>query len=402
MRQLFRRPPRGRSGPWLVALGIAIALAIQPMWADTTAAGIAGLLAITFLAAARWRLTWSPVVVLVWSSLALRWSNQNQIGSDVADVTRGAIQHLLNGGNPYGFGYLVSRPPGAPFPYGPVDLVWTLPFFRNPIVLEVLVSVGITLYLAWRAGHGRPVGLAIFAMAPPLVITAVNGSNDTSAGLFILLAIVVASRRPILGAALLAVAVAYKPYAIAFAPPLLLWAGVPAALAFVAASLVAWSPVIFSWGVGTYLRSLAMAQDTHLRMPYWSLGAIIDPFVPDWVARWLETLRYVLGGAVAVFGALRIRSIDGVIAVGSISFIVAQFGGYFGSFVYLAAIAPVLCWRIDDWLHAVLPDVSRAYAGIAPSPSPLVTEPVFRPVRPAPLPQPGFGGAARSTRNPVV
>ena len=68
----------------------------------------------------------------------------------------------------------------------------------------------------------------------------------------------------------------------------------------------------------------------------------------------------------AVIGGLRVRSIDGVIVVGSLAFVLAQFGGYFGSYVYIAAIAPVLCTRVDDWLRMLLPELAHAY-GEAPA-----------------------------------
>jgi hypothetical protein len=418
MRRHFRLPPRGRSGAWLFALGIALVLAVQPLWPDRTAVGVAGAIAVTFLLATRWQLRWLPVAVLVTSAISLRWSTFGDVASDVTDVTRAAITTALQGGNPYGIGYAVSNPPGAPFPYGPVDLAWYAPFVGNPILLEVLVSVGLTLYFGFRAANGRPVGLAIFALAPPLVLTTVNGSNDTSAGLFILLALAVAGRRPAAGAALLAVAVAFKPYAIAWVPPLVAWAGAPAFVAFAGASVVAWAPVLFNWGVGSYARSLGMAQETHLRQSYWSLGAIVDGIAPDFVARSLETLRYVASGAVAILGGLRVRSIDGVIAVGTVAFVIAQFGGYFGSYVYLGAVAPVLCWRIDDWLRRALPEIARAYGAAHPTQgrpwarSPRRPASVFERVRPVPRATPHHALHAaphapswrtdRETRNPVV
>jgi hypothetical protein len=120
--------------------------------------------------------------------------------------------------------------------------------------------------------------------------------------------------------------------------------------------------VLFVWGPASYLKSLVMAQETHFRQAYWSLGAILDGIAPDAVARALETVRYLVSGAVAVVGGWRVRSIDGVILVGTKVFLIAQFGGYFGSFVYLAAVAPILCWRVDDWLRRGLPEVVRAYA----------------------------------------
>lgn len=376
MSRLLRLPRRGRSGAWLFALGIALVLAIQPNWPDRTAITVAGAIGLTLIAAARWQLRWLPVVVLVGCGIALRLAMFHTPGSDVSDVTRVAIMTVQYGGDPYGVGYIASRPAGAPFPYGPLALLWYLPSLQDPTLMEFGVSVALLLYFAVRAGNGRPMGLALFALAPPLVLATVDGSNDTSAGLLILAALVVAERRPIAGAAILGAAVAFKPYAIAWAPPLFLWAGLSSMVAFLAASVVAWSPVLFVWGPGSYLRSLVMAQETHLRQPYWSLGAIFDAFAPG-SGRVLETVRYFLSGLIAVVGGWRVRSIDGVIVVGAVVFVVAQFGGYFGSYVYLAAVAPILCWRVDDWLRRGLPEIIHAYGAHVPAaarraPSPVV------------------------------
>ena len=363
MSRLLRMPPRGRSSAWLFALGIAVVLGIQPIWPDRTAIGVAGALVLTLIASARWQLRWVPVIVLVGCGIALRLATFHSDASDVSDVTRVAIMTMQNGGDPYGVGYISSRPTGAPFPYGPVALLWYLPFVQDPTLMEFGVSMALLGYFAYRAGNGRPLGLAIFALAPPLVLATTDGSNDTSAGLLILAALVVAVRRPVIGAVILAAAVSFKPYAIAWVPPLVIWAGIPTLISFLVASVVAWSPVLFLWGPASYLRSLAMAQETHLRQAYWSLGSILDGFAPS-VGRAMETIRYFVSGAVAVFGGLRVKTIDGVIVVGSIVFVIAQFGGYFGSYVYLAAVAPILCWRVDDWLRRGLPEVMRAYAEV--------------------------------------
>ena len=378
---LLRFPPRGRSGAWLFALGLALVLAVQPIWGDRTAVGVAGALALALVAAARWQLRWSPVIVLVLCGLALRLSVAGDHASDVSDVTRSAIIAALGGDDPYGIGYLSSRPIGSPFPYGPVVLLWYLPAFQDPAIIEFVVSIALLVFFGYRAGKGQPVGLAIYALAPPLVLAAMDGSNDTSAGLLIMAALIVGANRPAVGAGLLAVAVAFKPYAIAWLAPLVMWAGLPTLAAFAVASLVVWSPVLFVWGPGTYLTSLAMAQETHLRQAYWSLGSIIDGIVPRAGARALETLRYLAAGAVAIWGGRRVRTIDGVILVGTVVFLIAQFGGYFGSYVYLAAVAPILCWRIDDWLRRGLPEVVRAYAE--------VPDVARRLRRPAVVPTPG-------------
>jgi hypothetical protein len=357
-------PARGRSGPWIVALGVALVLAVQPIWRDSVAVAVAGALALTMVAAARWQLRWIPVLVLLGCAVSLRLSAFGAPASDVADTTSAAIQVMLNGGDPYGLGYAVSRPAGAAFPYGPVALAWYLPLWWDPTLMELAVSGFILGWLGLRAANGRPLGLAIFAVAPPLVLASVDGSNDTTAGLMILGAMAVATRRPAAGAAILAIAVAFKPYAVAWVPALLLWAGIPAVIAFVSASVIAWGPVLFLWGPGSYLKSLAMAQETHLRASYWSVAAILDGISPGLAPRALESIRYLISGAVAVVGALKVRTLDGVIIVGTMAFVLAQFTGYFGSYVYLAAIGPLLCWRVDDWLRIGLPELTRAYGAV--------------------------------------
>jgi hypothetical protein len=402
--KLPRLPERGRSGPWIVALGVALVLAIQPIWRDSVAIAVAGAIALTLAAAARWQLRWLPVAVLIACGAALRLSAYGNEASDVSAVTSAAIQVMLAGGDPYGLGYLVSRPAGAAFPYGPVALLWYLPTWWDPVLIELAVSGVLMGWLGLRAAKGRPLGLAIFALAPPLVLATVDGSNDTTAGLMILAAIAVAARRPAVGAAILAIAVAFKPYAVAWVPALLLWSGVPALLAFIGASVVAWGPVLFIWGPGSYLKSLAMAQETHLRSSYWSVAAILDGIAPGLAPRALESIRYLISGAVAVVGALRVRTLDGVIVVGTAAFVLAQFTGYFGSYVYIAAVAPLLCWRVDDWLKMGLPELTRAY-GAVPGigrrigrPEPVVAPSGARsgpvPAHPLPHAQPQVGPAA--------
>jgi hypothetical protein len=395
IRRLLRLPPRGRSGPWILALAIGLLLAIQPIWPDNYGIGVSLTLGVGLIAAARWKLTWAPVFIVLICGVGLRWATANLASSDVADVTTAAIRTMLRGWDPYGIGYVVSRPAGASFPYGPVALLWYLPMFRDPTQIEVFSSLALMGFFGIRAAMGRPLGLVLFALAPPLVLATVDGSNDTSAGLLILIALGLAAKRPVIGAAALAVAVAFKPYALAWLPPLALWAGVPAVLGFAAASVVAWSPVLFIWGVGSYLKSLSIAQQTHMREAYWSVASIWDGLLPGAAPRALETIRYFLSAAVAVVGGLRVKTIDGVIVVGTLAFVIAQFGGYFGSYVYVAAVAPILCYRVDDWLRTMLPELARAYDETAVAErrlpraaAPTAPAPLPAPLQPAPSPAP--------------
>jgi hypothetical protein len=45
-----------------------------------------------------------------------------------------------------------------------------------------------------------------------------------------------------------------------------------------------------------------------------------------------------------------------------------MFGGYWGSYAYLGAIAPIICWRLDDWLGIPAPSMiaSAPWAPKAP------------------------------------
>src|SRR4029079_12909385 len=227
MKRVLRLPSRGRSGTWLVALGIGLVMALQAIWKDNYAIGVTGLIALTLIACARWQLRWVPVVIVILCGVMLRWSVSNNHASDVSDVTRAAIMVMTHGANPYGIGYMASNPPGAAFPYGPIDLLWYLPFLQDPTQVEMLVTFALLGYFGIRAGTGRPIGLVIFALAPPLILASVDGSNDTSPGLFILVALALAAKRPLLGAGVLGIAVAFKPYALAWLPALAVWGGCP-------------------------------------------------------------------------------------------------------------------------------------------------------------------------------
>src|SRR5207247_11480370 len=142
-----------------------------------------------------------PVFALVPCAAGLRWARSNAEASAVAAVTTAAIRAVLRGADPYGIGYAASRPVGASFPYGPVALLWYFPIFRDPTQIESLVSLALMGFFGVRAAQGRPLGLVVFALAPPLVLASVDGSNDTSAGLLILVALALAAKRPMLGAA---------------------------------------------------------------------------------------------------------------------------------------------------------------------------------------------------------
>ena len=264
---------------------------------------------------------------------------------------------MLAGLSPYGVGYAESRPAGAPFPYGPLAILWYVPVADLPRLAELMSASLIASVLALQ---GRFLGLAIYAATPAIVNTSVDGSNDTTLGLLLALTFGLATFRPILAGAVLAAAVAFKLSALAWVPAFLVWGGWRVAAAFGVASVVAWSPVLLVWGPASFIDSAVKANAIHRDM-VWSLGGILREWIGDAAAKGLDTLRFAFGGLAAV-GTLpfirsgerseadRLGSLDRVIVVGTLVYLVTLFSGTWATFAYFAAIAPILCLRVDDWL----------------------------------------------------
>src|SRR5688572_18355254 len=111
----------------------------------------------------RWRVAPFAILGLLFAGLELRLAYFGSGFSDVLIVTQAAIEQVLAGGNPYGHGYAETVPPGAPYPYGPLALLWYLPALGEPRAMEVLSAAVVLGLLAVR---GRLLGLAIYACAP--------------------------------------------------------------------------------------------------------------------------------------------------------------------------------------------------------------------------------------------
>jgi hypothetical protein len=338
----------------------------------------------------------ATILMLLIGALATRYEIREQVGSDVLDVTAAAIDRVLAGLNPYGVSYEESRPPGSPYPYGPLALLWYVPVTHMPRLAELLSASLIVLVLALQ---GRLLGLAIYAATPALVHTSVDGSNDTTLGLLIALTFLLASHRPALAGVVLAGAVAFKLSAAAWVPAFLVWGGWRVAAAFGGASALFWSPVLFVWGPAAFVQSTAQANAMHRDM-VWSIGAVLRDWLGEATVRVLDTLRFAFGGLTALVTLPFIRrgdrggapnrteapnraeepnrteapnrseapnqaeALDRVIVAGTLVYLVTLFGGTWATFAYFAAIAPVLCLRVDDWLGLpTMPLVERAPAG---------------------------------------
>jgi hypothetical protein len=286
----------------------------------------------------------AAIVLLVLAGLAFRLTHLDERGSDVLETTRAAIALVLEGGNPYGHGYAESRPPGAPFVYGPLALAW---YALLPRAIELIAS---SVVLVALAATKRLLGLAFFALWQPLAILASDGSNDSSAGLLILGALVLAERAPRWGAAALAMAVAFKPYALAFLPPLIAFGGIGVLLPFVAVSVVAWTPVVALWGLESVLVSFRMAMDIH-GAPWYSLAAFLQP--PASTRPVFAILQVALGTLASVGSLIWVRSAGSMVAWGVAIYALTLFSGWWSTIAYWAAVAPVAAWHLDGWYGAL-------------------------------------------------
>jgi hypothetical protein len=343
-----RATDRHDAAPYWLALLVA-ALLVTPAGTPRPQTVAVFLLLIPLAAVSlRWRA--APVVILSLAAfgLYLRFQLFGTGFSGVLDTTMAAIGRFLAGGNPYGFGYDIPSAPGLPFPYGPLTLLWYLPFRgADPRRLELAVAVGILVVLALR---GRPIGLAVYALAATLVSTSSDGSNDTSAGLFLLVALLVAQRAVLPGGALLAIASAFKPHLAAWLPALVWFGGLPAAAGFAGGFLATWGPALLAWGPASILESIRLAGAIH-STSFYSLGAVLELATGRRLsAEDVDRIRFPAGAIAALVTTPFVRSGATLVIAGTIVFLVTLFAAYWSTFAYFAAIAPVLCWHLDDWL----------------------------------------------------
>jgi hypothetical protein len=186
-------------------------------------------------------------------------------------------------------------------------------------------------------------------VTPAFVVAATDGSNDGSAGLLILMALLAALRWPVAGGILLAAATAFKPYALAWLPGLIAYAGsMGPLLAFAVTTLAVWLPALLAWGPESLLWSFRRADALHAQ-PYYSLayGLGSPSSVP--AGAW-QALRIGAGVLLAVASLVVVRSAASFIIMGTLVFGATLFLGFWSTFAYLAAVAPILCWHLDDWL----------------------------------------------------
>ena len=166
-------------------------------------------------------------------------------------------------------------------------------------------------------------------------------------------------RGPIQGDVGLGIAGAFKFHALAWAPGLVMFGGLPALAGLVLASFATWAPALLLVGPGPILASLLWAERLH-DWAGWSLAGFIESIGGGKVPSWPFAITRWAGGALAagavVVHAWRRRpaptSWGTFLAGGLAIFLVVLYSGYWSTPGYLAQIAPILCWEIDDLVGA--------------------------------------------------
>jgi hypothetical protein len=200
------------------------------------------------------------------------------------DHARNAAERAWNGMSPYGLLIATAGAPPEPYVYGPLGLLWWQP---GP-VLELAAAVGVTILLIQTRSW---LTLALYSGLPFAVYLTTTGVNDYSPGLLIAAALLLMRERPALGAGLLAVAAAIKPYALAWFLPAIGYGGGVVAGSLLGATAILWSPLL-AWGFGGYVRSVQLSDAVHpvtanaLNLPLARLLAIPLSLVGLITRRW--------------------------------------------------------------------------------------------------------------------
>jgi hypothetical protein len=257
--------------------------------------------------------------------------------ADQVAVTQAAAQAALNGYNPYGHGFAAAVPPGAPFPYGPLALLVGLPGQIVEFAASIATMVLFVVTGSW-------VTLGFYAADSFTAHSAFQGVNDFTPGLLIAVGLLQLRNRPLLGGIVLGIAAAIKPYAFAWFPAVVGFAGVPALVGLIATSTVLWSPLII-WGVDDYIKSVAMARAVHvipnaLNIPELRVLAIPIAIASLWTRKW-----------------------EFVVAAGSIVFVIVLFFDHWASRGYWLAITPILGIAFEGWAVRHAHDFVRSLRG---------------------------------------
>lgn len=282
---------------------------------------------------AGWFLLRRPVALGLCLATASVWIRLLYLGApetcDQMIVSRAALGVVMAGGNPYGFGYAESVPPGAPFPYGPLGLV--TPLFGQ--AGETIAFAAVALILAWQRALFT---IVFFGASLQWVELGACGMNDMIPALLVVGGLLlVERRRNLVGSALVALSAGIKPYSFAWFPALIGYGGVATAVVLIVVAGLAWLPVL-SWGPGSYLASVQGAWTVQHRQVQNTLD--------------MPILRVLAVPLVAL--SLLVRSWEGMVLMGAAIFMAMMTTDYWMSFGYWMVVLPPVGIVLERALRA--------------------------------------------------
>lgn len=177
----------------------------------------------------------------------LRAAHVGLFPTDPLESAHDAFGRILAGQNPYG-----AQSDGPTYAYGPLGLL----VFQLGIPGEIAAAAGTSIVLAWQRAW---ITLALFSSYPLLLFTASTGANDHTPTFLLSLGLVLLRTHPKSGAAVIACAVAVKPYAAAWILPAVGVGGVPVLAIGAATTAVLWAPLLV-WGPALFLESLGVLE----------------------------------------------------------------------------------------------------------------------------------------------
>jgi len=282
---------------------------------------------------AGWFLLRRPVALGLLLAVSAIWVRMLYLGApetcDQMLVSRAALSVALGGGNPYGFGYVESVPPGAPFPYGPLGLL-------TPVLGpagETLAFAAVAVILAWQRALFT---LVFFGASLQWVELGACGMNDMIPALLVVGGLLlVERRRNVAGSVLVALSAGIKPYSFAWFPALIGYGGVTTAIALIVTAGLAWLPVLL-WGPLSYLDSVKGA---------WVVQHRQDQNTID-----MPILR-VLALPLAALSLL-VRSWEGMVLIGAAIFVLMMATDYWMSLGYWMVVLPPVGIVLERGLRA--------------------------------------------------
>ncbi len=282
---------------------------------------------------AAWFLLRRPVALGLLLATSAIWVRMLYLGApetcDQMIVSRAALGVAVNGGNPYGFGYAESVPPGAPFPYGPLGLL--TPVFGQ--FGEFLAFGAVAVILAWQRALFT---LVFFGASLQWVELGACGMNDMIPGLLVVSGLLLAERRRMVaGSLLVALSAGIKPYSFAWFPALIGYGGVTTAIVLIVTAGLAWLPVLM-WGPMSYLDSIKGAWIVQHRQEQNTIDMPI-----------LRVLAIPLAAL-----SLLVRSWEGMVLIGAAIFVVMMTTDYWMSYGYWMVVLPPVGIVLERALRA--------------------------------------------------